>query len=139
MLAFRWSYMWDPEYCDTQLRAVEASGESRDELCPSTPENTAENQSQADAWYTCDQCLAVAQRHHGQDMLLGLPIISSTSSRPRCLAGCLQSRLTSYCIILHKTVGGTTHCVKQNNIIIFLYGLMLHTLINKILHVTIME
>ena len=86
MLGFRWSYMWDPEYCDSQLRAVEASGESRDELCPSTPENTAENQSQADAWYTCDQCLAVAQRHHGQDMLLGLPIISSTSSRPRCLA-----------------------------------------------------
>ena len=56
-------YMWDPEYCDSQLRA---SGESREELCPSTPENTAENQPQADAWYTCDQCLAVAQRHHRQ-------------------------------------------------------------------------
>ena len=41
--------MWDPEYCDSQLRAVEASGESRDELCPSTPENTTEKQSQADA------------------------------------------------------------------------------------------
>ena len=26
--------MWDPEYCDPELRAVEASGESRDELCP---------------------------------------------------------------------------------------------------------
>ena len=26
--------MWDPEYCDSELRAVEASGESRDELCP---------------------------------------------------------------------------------------------------------
>ena len=25
--------MWDPEYCDSELRAVEASGESRDELC----------------------------------------------------------------------------------------------------------
>ena len=30
-------------------------------------------------------------------------------------------------------------CVKQNNIIIFLYDLMLHTLKNKILHVNIME
>ena len=28
--------MWDPEYCDSELRAVEDSGESRDELCPST-------------------------------------------------------------------------------------------------------
>ena len=26
--------MWDPEYCDSELRAVDASGESRDELCP---------------------------------------------------------------------------------------------------------
>ena len=26
--------MWDPECCDSELRAVEASGESRDELCP---------------------------------------------------------------------------------------------------------
>ena len=26
--------MWDPEYCYLELRAVEASGESRDELCP---------------------------------------------------------------------------------------------------------
>ena len=26
--------MWDPEYCDSELRAVEASGELRDELCP---------------------------------------------------------------------------------------------------------
>ena len=25
--------MWDPEYCDSELRAVEASGESLDELC----------------------------------------------------------------------------------------------------------
>ena len=25
--------MWDPEYCDSELRAVEASGESRYELC----------------------------------------------------------------------------------------------------------
>ena len=25
--------MWDPEYCDSELRAVEASGESRDEHC----------------------------------------------------------------------------------------------------------
>ena len=23
--------MWDPEYCDSELRAVEASGDSRDE------------------------------------------------------------------------------------------------------------
>ena len=75
--------MWDPEYCESQLRAVEASGESRDELCPSRPANTAENQSQADAWYTCDPCLAVAQRCHGQEMLLGLPILCSTLSRPQ--------------------------------------------------------
>ena len=27
-------HMCDPEYCDSELRAVEASGESRDELCP---------------------------------------------------------------------------------------------------------
>ncbi len=26
--------MWDLEYCDSELRAVEASGESRDERCP---------------------------------------------------------------------------------------------------------
>ena len=38
--------MWDPEYCDSELRAVEASGESRNELCPST--DTAETQSQVD-------------------------------------------------------------------------------------------
>ena len=82
-IGFRWSYMWDPEYCDSQLRAVEASGELRDELCPSTPADTAENQSQADAWYTCDQCLSVAQRCHGQEMLLGLPKLCSTSSRPQ--------------------------------------------------------
>ena len=25
--------MWDPEYCDSELREVEASGESWDELC----------------------------------------------------------------------------------------------------------
>ena len=46
-------YMWDPEYSDSELRAVEASGESRDELCPSTPLNytpadIAEAISQAD-------------------------------------------------------------------------------------------
>ena len=40
----------------------------------SRPADTAETQSQADGWYTCDQYLAVAQQCHGQDMLLGLPI-----------------------------------------------------------------
>ena len=44
--------MWDPEYCDSELRAVEASGESRDGLCP--PTDTAETKLQADGWYTCD-------------------------------------------------------------------------------------
>ena len=58
-IGFRWLYMWDPEYCDSELGAVEASGESRYELCPST--DTAETQSQVVGWYTCDQCLAVAQ------------------------------------------------------------------------------
>ena len=81
-IGFRWLYMWDPEYCDSELGAVEASGESRDELCPST--DTAETQSQVDGWYTCDQCLAVGQRRHGQDILLGLPICS-TSSRHQVL------------------------------------------------------
>ena len=70
-IGFQWSYMWDSEYCDSELRAVEASGESLDELCPYT--DTADTQSQVDGWYTCDQCLAVAQRHHGQEILLGLP------------------------------------------------------------------
>ena len=42
------AHMWDLEYCDSELRAVEASGESRDELCPST--DTAETQSQVDGW-----------------------------------------------------------------------------------------
>ena len=73
-------YMWDPEYCDSELRAVEASGESRDKVCPST--DTAETQTQVDEWYTCDQCLTVTQRRHGQEIMLGLPICS-TSSRPQ--------------------------------------------------------
>ena len=80
----------------------------------------------------------------------------------------LQPRPTSDCIILHETCGGATPtkktwwdsevwlyyllisryfahkivtCVKQNNhfFIILLYDLMLHSLINKILHVNIME
>ena len=42
--------MWDSEYCDFELRAVEASGESRDELNLSIPADTAETQSQADGW-----------------------------------------------------------------------------------------
>ena len=79
-IGFRWLYMWDSEYCESELRAVEASGESRDELCPS--KDTSETQSQVDGWYTCDQCLAVAQRRHGQEILLGL-LICSTSSRPQ--------------------------------------------------------
>ena len=37
--------MWDPEHSDSDLCAVEANGESLDELCPSTP---------ADGWCTCD-------------------------------------------------------------------------------------
>ena len=47
-------YTRDPEYSDSELRAVEASGESRDEqVCPSTPLNStpadrAETLSQAD-------------------------------------------------------------------------------------------
>ena len=42
--------MWDPEYCDSELRAVEASGESRDELCLYRQTRAAETQSQADGW-----------------------------------------------------------------------------------------
>ena len=54
--------MWDPEYCDSELRAVEASGESRDEHCLYRQTQLKLNR------------LAVAQRRHGQEMLLGLPI-----------------------------------------------------------------
>ena len=36
-IGFRSLCTRDPEYSDSELRAVEASGESRDELCPSTP------------------------------------------------------------------------------------------------------
>ena len=42
--------MRDSEYCDSELRAVEASGESRDELCLYRQADTAETQSQADGW-----------------------------------------------------------------------------------------
>ena len=55
-IGFRSLYTTDPEYSDLELISVgplEASGESRDELCPSTPLNstpadTAETLSQAD-------------------------------------------------------------------------------------------
>ena len=79
-----------------------------------------------------------------------------------------MSRPTSHCIILHETLGGggatptknawcdsevwlfyliisryyayrIVTCVKQNNVIICLYDLMLHTLINKILNVNIIK
>ena len=54
-------YMWYPEYCDSELRALEVSGESRDELCPCTPLNSDTAQLKlchrlTDGWYTCDQC-----------------------------------------------------------------------------------
>ena len=57
---------WDPEYCDSELRAVEASGESRDELCLYR-QIQLKLKSQAGGWwrYTRDHCLAVAQRRHG--------------------------------------------------------------------------
>ena len=69
--------MWDPEYCDSELRAVEASGESRDELCLYRQTQLKLNRRLTGgnvtrvtiAWQ-----LAVAQRRHGQEMLLGLPI-----------------------------------------------------------------
>ena len=68
--------MWDPEYCDSELRAVEASGESRDELCLYRQTQLKLNRrlTGGNVRYTCDHCLAVAQRRHGQEMLLGLPI-----------------------------------------------------------------
>ena len=64
--------MWDPEYCDSELRAVEASGESRDELCPCQQTQLKLNRRLTRDG--CDHCLAVVQRRHGQEMLLGLPI-----------------------------------------------------------------
>ena len=43
-------YMWDPNYSDSELCAVEASGRSRYELCPSTRVDSAET----DGWFACD-------------------------------------------------------------------------------------
>ena len=55
-------YMWAPEYSDSELRAAEASGESQDELCLSTPANTG--------WRVV-YMWPVSHRRHGQEMLLG--------------------------------------------------------------------
>ena len=67
--------MWDPEYCDSELRAVEASGESRDELCLYRQTQLKLNRRLTGGNVTrVTICLAVAQRRHGQEMLLGLPI-----------------------------------------------------------------
>ena len=42
--------MWDQEYCDSELRAVEASGESREQLCQC--QQTAEN-----VHVPCNHCI----------------------------------------------------------------------------------
>ena len=64
-------YMWDPEYSDSELRAVEASGKSRDKLCPSTRADSTET----DGWCACDQA-------QGQEMASAL-LKWSASSRPQ--------------------------------------------------------
>ena len=79
------------------------------------PADTAETQSQADGWYTCDQCLAVAQRPHRQEMLLGIPINYASQ--------CLQSRPTSHCIILHETFGGATRTKTSGGILKYGYSI----------------
>ena len=67
------------------IRNSEASGESLDEVCLYT--DTADTHSQVDGWYTCDQCLAVAQRRHGQEIMLGLPKYDARLNPDlRCLA-----------------------------------------------------
>ena len=67
--------MWDPEYCDSELRAVEASGESRDELCLYRQSQLKLNRRLTGGNFTR---VTIAwqwpQRRHGQEMLLGLPI-----------------------------------------------------------------
>ena len=50
-LSFDGYIMWDQDYSDSELCAVEASGRSRDELCPSTLADSAET----DGWFACDQ------------------------------------------------------------------------------------
>ena len=66
--------MWDPEYCDSELRAVEASGESRYELCLYRQTQLKLNRRLTGGNVTRDHCLAVAERRHEQEMLLRLPI-----------------------------------------------------------------
>ena len=77
--------MWDPEYCDSQLRAVEASGEL------SFVSLHRKTQLKINRRLTRGTRVTSAWQWHsdtmpGQYMLLGLPILCSTSSRPRCLA-----------------------------------------------------
>ena len=100
-------------------------------------------------------------------MLLGLPILCLTSSIPQMscriplfsrviysvgnellillLAAFViyawwDSEVWLFCLLVSRYYAHTIlTCVKQNNILICLCDLMLHTLINKILNVNIME
>ena len=80
-IGFRWLYMWDPEYCDSELGAVEASGESRYELCPST-DTAAETQSRRLSGGTRVTSAWQWPRTPWTRHYVGLPICS-TSSRPQ--------------------------------------------------------
>ena len=73
-IGFRWWYMWDPEYYKCVGTQSNRSQWWIAGWTLSIPADTTETRLQADGWYTCDRCLAVAQRRHGQEMLLELPI-----------------------------------------------------------------
>ena len=73
---------------------------------------------------------------------LGQLPIASYSTKPwgvphllKTPGGILKYGYSIYSFHAHRIVT----CVKQNNVIIFLYDLVLHNLINKILNVNIME
>ena len=56
--------MWDPEYCESELRVVEASGESRDELCPYQQTQLKLNRRLTGGNVT--RVISAWQRRHGQ-------------------------------------------------------------------------
>ena len=61
------SCMWDPEYSNSELRAVKASGESQDELCPSTPADTAETSHDSQRLTSGARMTSVAVSQRSQD------------------------------------------------------------------------
>ena len=101
--------MWDPEYCDSELRAVEASVESRDELRPCQQTQLKINRRLTGGTHVTSACMAVAQQHQGQEKLLGLPInYACLHPDLRCLAKFLSLAVLSIQLVtsnfqLHHT------------------------------------